>query len=242
MEAIRHRRRTDEEYGEQEGLANAEAMRYRRDTDEQYRENERFAHTEAMRSRRNTDEEYRENKRLANAQAMRYRRDTDEEYRENERLANAEAMQNRRTDKETWNEEHARDREARQRLRSSYAAALVTHNIDISDNWLTRYDRNEPRLADSNIETEEDEEDTDDAEPLNPGVQETMLLEEESQQGIRMAPEEAQRPISILLDEDTEYLSFPTIFGVKNCIPYFAVAQCHIQILPNLLQCDTTAE
>ncbi|VDN22144.1 unnamed protein product [Gongylonema pulchrum] len=411
-EAMRSRRNTDEEYRENERIANAEAMRSRRNTDEGYRENERLANAEAMRYRRDAEEEYRENERIANAQAMRYRRGTDEEYRENERLANAEAMQNRRTNTDARNDERTRDREARQRQRSNYAAALITyenaikegptyvcnccgrlefkrsittlqlselqrassgneakmillenvfylqktdqaffcrtcaqsikawkqpryclanglafptvhptvrdlnrveerlvaarhifqtiwpsngptgqfrcrggivnipvsvdttvsllpraatdthvvhvriarrmeyrgnyisgnvrprrvweaalylcqqslyrsHNIDISDNWLIRYDRNEPRLADPNIEAEEDEEDADDAEPLNPGVQETMLLEEESQHGIRMAPGETQRPISILLDEDTEYLSFPTIFGGEKLHPLF---------------------
>ncbi|VDN22992.1 unnamed protein product [Gongylonema pulchrum] len=36
-----------------------------------------------------------------------------------------------------------------------------------------------------------------------------------------MAPAEGHRPISLLLDEDTEYLSFPIIFGGEKLEPTF---------------------
>ncbi|VDN39125.1 unnamed protein product, partial [Gongylonema pulchrum] len=94
-----------------------------------------------------------------------------------------------------------------------------SHNIGLSDNWLVQHCHVQP-TADANIEPEEDEEE-DDAEPLSPGAQETMLSAEEAQYGIRMAPGEGHRPLSILLDEDTEYLSFPTIFGGNKLQPVF---------------------
>ncbi|VDN17619.1 unnamed protein product [Gongylonema pulchrum] len=73
---------------------------------------------------------------------------------------------------------------------------------------------------DANTEPEKDEEE-DDAEPLNSGAQETMFSAEEAQCGTRMAPAEGLRPVSIVLDEDTEYLSFPAIFGGNKLQPVF---------------------
>ncbi|VDN18611.1 unnamed protein product [Gongylonema pulchrum] len=93
------------------------------------------------------------------------------------------------------------------------------HSIALSDNWLMQHCYVHP-TADANIEPEEDEEE-EDAEPLNPDAQETMLSAEDGEYGIRMAPGKGRGPVSVLLDEDTEYLSFPTFFGGHKLQPVF---------------------
>ncbi|VDN27610.1 unnamed protein product [Gongylonema pulchrum] len=142
-------------------------------------------------------------------------------------------MQRRRSVAKVRAQERIKNCEARQEQRNSYASGVVmyksaikegptqSHNIDISDNWLQQH--NQLVVADANVELEEPEEDEgiEEAEPINLDVQETILMTDNSQCGIRIVPAEGYKPLSLLLDEDAEYLSFPTIFGDKKLQPTF---------------------
>ncbi|CEP17045.1 hypothetical protein [Parasitella parasitica] len=53
-----------------------------------------------------------------------------------------------------------------------------------------------------------------DVQPVNPGGQETIIINDNEQ--IRLAPAEGNRPLSILVDKDTDFLAFPKIYVVQR--------------------------
>lgn len=55
------------------------------------------------------------------------------------------------------------------------------------------------------------------------GGQETLLTNDE---GLRLAPGEGFNPVALLMDTDTEFLAFPTIFGGHNMKPAEANGRC----------------
>ena len=53
--------------------------------------------------------------------------------------------------------------------------------------------------------------------PINPALDETLL---DSEEAIKFAPGEGQRPLPIMLDKDCEELSFPSVFaGQRRATP-----------------------
>nr|KAG5686477.1 hypothetical protein BaRGS_030059 [Batillaria attramentaria] len=78
-------------------------------------------------------------------------------------------------------------------------------------------DDNEKGDKDADEDDEWDE--TKNDEPVNPGVCDT-LLDNNDDTAIRFAPGEGQKPLPVLMDEDCEELSFPSIYvGVKRTTP-----------------------
>ncbi|VDN17772.1 unnamed protein product [Gongylonema pulchrum] len=200
-------------------------------TDLEYRTQERSANAEAMRNRRLTDTAFRERERETNSAAMRNRRSTKEIAREREE--NALRLQRRREVTELRVQERTRRQESRQQ-HAVYSTAVRHHENAVKEgptqvcNCCARmiFKRSITKLTEINLLGAEPEEpeggvDADEAEPDNPGVQETMVMTDEIPCGVRMTPAEGYRPLSILIDEDTEYLSFPEIFGGTKLEPTF---------------------
>ncbi|XP_070175663.1 uncharacterized protein [Littorina saxatilis] len=83
---------------------------------------------------------------------------------------------------------------------------------------------------DPNAEKPQEEEEWDETvndDPVNPGVDETLL---DCDEAIRFAPGEGQRPLSVVLDADCEELSFPTIYaghrrGQPESVSYAEIAK-----------------
>ncbi|XP_065356189.1 uncharacterized protein LOC135950582 [Calliphora vicina] len=100
------------------------------------------------------------------------------------------------------------------------------HNITISDDWLDTVGQNDEIPFISNMEDRTIVErlitdDTDVNVPEEANPQETLLenipVENIPLQRICIAPGEGQRPLDMLFDEDSEELSYPTIYcGVKR--------------------------
>ena len=102
--------------------------------------------------------------------------------------------------------------------------------IVISTNWLNQHSNerenfivNDEDKKAHQDETSEDSDDDDnwnesDEEPVNPGATETLLNDETADQndvGIKFAPAENNRPISILMDLKADELTFPKIYCGK---------------------------
>ncbi|XP_075170221.1 uncharacterized protein LOC142242518 [Haematobia irritans] len=99
------------------------------------------------------------------------------------------------------------------------------HNITISSDWLNNMGHSDRVPFIANIEDEElvasliNNSEADELDEVNP--QETLIennpVENLPLQHISVAPGEGQRPLDLLLDEDSEELSYPTIYcGVKR--------------------------
>jgi hypothetical protein len=88
------------------------------------------------------------------------------------------------------------------------------HGITLSDDW--KFDSENENIQELH-ETDDGEAETDDdLNPVNPGSLETLLQSE----GVRMAPAEGYRPVSILLEADAEFLAWPSLFGGYRLTPH----------------------
>ncbi|CAF4487501.1 unnamed protein product [Rotaria sp. Silwood2] len=105
--------------------------------------------------------------------------------------------------------------------------------IIISDDWLNEYSnerenfiiKDEDKKIDANEIMKESEFDDNDAnwnesddKPINPVATETLLndeIEDQNDIGIKFAPAENNRPISILMDMKVDELTFPKIYCVR---------------------------
>ncbi|XP_037820089.1 uncharacterized protein LOC119609402 [Lucilia sericata] len=113
----------------------------------------------------------------------------------------------------------------------------IKHGITIDSNWFESFasqnvvpfvaDRQDENIINNIFENQNDynsnaESNIDefDVENLNPGGQETLLdnvpVENVPLQRLVMAPGEGQRPLDMVIDEDSEELSFVTIYGGRK--------------------------
>lgn len=91
--------------------------------------------------------------------------------------------------------------------------------IVLSEDWLSRMGTEDVQFIVEEQQEDLRPEPVDNRHPneeLNPGGQETLLIDFdaiENIEAIRFAPGEGQRPISLLMDLNAEALSFPSIYG-----------------------------
>ena len=126
----------------------------------------------------------------------------------------------------------------------------IKHGININNNWLDTFGSENvvPFVADNRDENtvnnifnnqndvgENNDNNIDelDADNLNPGGQETLLdnvpVENIPLQRVIMAPAEGQRPLDMIMDEDSEELAFVTIYGGKNILVLRLTAKLFVQ-------------
>ena len=111
--------------------------------------------------------------------------------------------------------------------RKDYVEFIVDHN---NNNNIEDVDEDEESVdsGENNI-AEIDEE-----EPINPGVDETLLLDQNEIFNIKIAPGEGNRPLGILYDSKAEVLAFPKIYcgqdrKLSTKLTYGAIAKSELK-------------